>query len=126
MTNDLRTDRPNTVTAAGELRQTLRDRGWRSDLAWIEVGARSASGAVHAAGGGEARRTVAYLSAVRALDGGALRLWKDGAVPVPPQADVREVMLATAGVEEWISELFEAPATTVETVEGRKTADLAA
>ncbi len=106
--------RPKTLQAAGELRQTLRDRGWRADLAWAEVGARSASGAVSAARGADVRRTIAYVPALRALDGGTPRLWKDGDVPVPPVADVREIMLATQGVAEWISEIFEAPPERVE------------
>lgn len=104
--------RPNAVenaTEAGALRQRLRLHGWRSDLAWIDVGARSASGAVSAAGGGDVRRTLAYLPALRSIDGGAPRVWKDGDVPAPSVADVREVMLATDGVAEWISEVFEAP-----------------
>jgi hypothetical protein len=104
----IRTTTPDTPEAAGELRQRLRERGWRTDLAWVEVGSRSATGAVRAAGG-DVRRTVAYIPALRAIDRGALQMWKDGDVPVPPIADVREVMVATSGVDEWISEVFEAP-----------------
>jgi hypothetical protein len=108
------TTRPQTVQHAGELRHTLRERGWRADLAWVEVGARSAGGAVSAADGADVRRTIAYVPALRALDGGTPRLWKDGDVPVPPVADVREIMLATQGIDEWISEVFEAPPERVE------------
>jgi hypothetical protein len=107
-------DRPDTPEAAGELRHRLRVEGWQSDVTWTEVGSRSAESAVRASGGAEVRRTVAYLASVRAVDGGAPKVWKDGAVPVPPQADAREVMLATSGVTDWISEVLEAPAETVE------------
>lgn len=112
MTTKTHTERPATPQAAGELRHRLRIEGWQSDLTWVEVGSGSASGAVRAAGGDDVRRTIAYLASLRALDGGAPRVWKEGAVPVPAQADAREVMLATEGVTEWISEVLEAPVTT--------------
>jgi hypothetical protein len=105
---------PRTPEAAGELRHRLREHGWRTDLAWVAVGSRSAGGAVRAAGGEDVRRTVAYLPTLRSLDGGAASVWKHGDVPAPPAADVREVMLATDGVDEWISELFEAPPERIE------------
>jgi hypothetical protein len=114
VTTDTRTDRPQTPEAAGELRQQLRDLGWRSDLGWVSVGSGSAQAAVKAADGADARRTIAYFPAIRALDGGALRLWRDGDVPVPPEADAREVMVATADGFDWLSEVLEAPATTVD------------
>jgi hypothetical protein len=120
------TARPQTARAAGELRQLLRERGWRADLAWAEVGSRSASGAVTAAGGADVRRTIAYLPSLRALDGGTLRLWRDGDVPVPAAADVREVMVATAGAEDWHSETFEAPAARVERDAAARPAGIAA
>lgn len=112
MTTKLHNELAETPQAAGELRHRMRDDGWQSDLTWVEVGSRSASGAVRAAGGEDVRRTVAYLASLRALDGGAPRVWKEGAVPVPAQADAREVMVATEGVTEWISEVLEAPVTT--------------
>jgi hypothetical protein len=113
------TVRPTTATAAGELRQTLRQVGWRADLAWADVGSRSAGAAVRA-GGGAVRRTIAYVPALKTLDGGALRLWKNGDVAVPAVADVREVMLAVDGSDEWISEVFEAPPSRVETSAGEE------
>jgi hypothetical protein len=112
------TARPTTATAAGELRQTLRQVGWRADLAWADVGSRSAGAAVRAAGGGAVRRTIAYVPALKTLDGGALRLWKNGDVAVPLVADVREVMIAIEGSDEWTSEVFEAPPSRVEASAG--------
>lgn len=105
-----------TPHGAGALRVRLREAGWSSDLSWVEVGARTAISAARAAGG-EARRTIAYLPSLSAVDGGTRRLWKEGDVPVPSVADVREVMLATETCEDWISELFEAPPERVETEE---------
>jgi hypothetical protein len=105
--------RISTPEAAGALRMRLRDNGWRADLAWVEVGRRSATAAVRAAGE-DVRRTIAYLPSLSALDGGTPRLWRDGDVPVPAAADVREVMLATEDCEDWISETFEVPAQRVE------------
>lgn len=99
---------------AGHLRQLLREQGWRTDLGWVEVGARSASMAVRAASGGDVRRTIAYVPGLRSLDGGAPRLWKQDDVPVPPVADVREVMVATGGSDEWMTESFEVPPERVE------------
>jgi hypothetical protein len=114
MTNtEITRPRPTTPAEAGVERQRLRQRGWRSDLAWAEVGSRSAAAAVKATGG-DTRRTIAYLPALRSLDGGSLRLWRDGDVPAPATADVREIMLATDGVEDWISEAFEVPPASVE------------
>jgi hypothetical protein len=106
--------RPTTPRAAGELRQVLRERGWRADLAWVEVGSRAAAAAVGAADGAAVRRTIVYLPSLRALDGGALQLWREGDVPAPAVADVREVMVAVDGVDEWTSEAFEVPPARVE------------
>lgn len=102
------TDRQLTEEAAGELRQQLRRDGWRSDLAWAAVGV---GGAVSAEA--EARRTIAYLASVRAVDGGSARIWKEGDVPAPVEADAREVFVAHADGTEWHSETLEAPALTV-------------
>lgn len=107
------TDRALTAEEAGELRARLRSQGWSSDCGWVTVGARSAISAVRAAGGGETRRTIAYLATLRSVDGGAPRVWKDGDVPAPPEADAREVMVADDEANEWQSETFEAPAATV-------------
>ncbi len=126
MTTKLYTELPETPQAAGALRHRLRIEGWQSDLTWVEVGSRSASGAVRAAGGADVRRTIAYLASLRALDGGAPRLWKEGAVPVPPQADAREVMLATEDVTDWMSEVLEAPATTIDDDEDEEVGALGA
>lgn len=108
---------PATAEAAGEVRQRLLSEGWQSDLAWLEVGVGSASAAVRVAGDGPARRTVAYLASLRALDRGAPSVWKDGDVPAPREADAREVMLAEPHATDWRSEVFEAPVTTVESDE---------
>ena len=109
MTTDTRTERPRSAEAAGEARLRLRAEGWRSDLAWSAVSSGSAPAAVRAAGGASARRTIAYVPALRALDGGAGKVWKEGDVPAPPEADAREVMRATAEGYDWESEVFEAP-----------------
>jgi hypothetical protein len=109
--------RPDTPEAAGEVRQRLRRAGWQSDFAWIEVGAGTAPAAVHAAGEEEARRTIAYLASLRSVDQGAARVWREGDVPAPHEADAREVMVAGPDVADWHSEVFEAPAETVEHVE---------
>lgn len=106
---------PETPEAAGEVRQRLRGEGWQSDLGWLEVGVGSAPAAVRVAGDTPARRTVAHLASLRALDQGAPRVWKDGDVPAPREADAREVMLAEPHANDWRPEVFEAP---VETVEG--------
>lgn len=105
---------PVTPEQAGELRQLLRGQGWRADLGWVEVGARSARMAARAAGGGDVRRTIAYVPGLRSLDGGTSRLWKEHDVPVPPVAEVREVMLATDDSDEWMTESFEVPPARVE------------
>lgn len=102
------TERQLTEEAAGELRQRLRDEGWRADAGWTAVGSGSAVQAE-----GETKRTLAYLASVRAVDGGAAKLWKEGDVPVPAEADAREVLVARAGDSEWHSEVLEAPAVTV-------------
>lgn len=117
MTTSTRTVSVPTPEAAGALRHTLRARGWRTDLAWAEVGARSAAAAVRAADGEDVRRTIAHLPSLRALDGGAPRVWCAGDVPVPAVADVREVMLATDGADEWLSEHFEVPPAHIEPVD---------
>ena len=109
MTTDTRHARPQTVEAAGELRQQLRAAGWRTDVGWCDVGSRSAQVAVRGAAGGPSRRTLAYVPALRALDGGASKLWMAGDVPAPPEADAREVMVALPDADEWQSEVFEAP-----------------
>ncbi|GEM_PF-3477211 len=106
------TDRALTTEEAGELRARLRSEGWSSDCGWVTVGARSAISAIRATGG-ETRRTIAYLATLRSIDGGAPRVWKDGDVPAPPEADAREVMMADGEANEWQSETFEAPAATV-------------
>lgn len=111
-------DELDTPEEAGEVRQRLRQEGWQADLGWADVGAGSAAAAVRAAGDREARRTIAYLASLRALDQGAARVWKDGDVPAPPEADAREVMVAEPDLADWRSEVFEAP---VETVEARPT-----
>ena len=102
-----------TPQGAGALRVRLREGGWSSDLSWVEVGSRTATGAVRTAGG-DVRRTIAYLPSLSAVDRGTPRLWKDGDVPVPSAADVREVMLATEGSDDWLSEAFEAPPERIE------------
>lgn len=107
------TDRTHHAEDVGELRQRLREHGWRSDLGWSDVGSGSAQTATDGAQG-EARRTIAYLATLRAVDGGAGRVWKEGDVPAPPQADAREVLIATPGAPDWYSEVLEAPAETVE------------
>lgn len=109
-----RSQQLDTPEATGEVRQRLRSEGWRADMYWADVGVSSAPGAVRAADGPTARRTIAYLASMRAVDRGAPRLWKDGDVPAPPEADAREVMIAEHGVDEWRSETFEAPVQTVE------------
>lgn len=114
-------DQLNTPEEAGEVRQRLRQEGWQADLGWADVGAGSAAAAVRAAGDREARRTIAYLASLRALDHGAPRVWKDGDVPVPPEADAREVMVAEPDLADWRSEVFEAPVETVETPEAAET-----
>lgn len=118
-----RTDQPETPEEAGEVRQRLLHEGWQSDLGWAEVGAGSAIAAVKAAGEAEARRTIAYLASLRALDQGAPRVWKDGDVAAPAEADAREVMLAEPEVDDWRSETFEAPAETVEPARAEGDAD---
>lgn len=107
-------DELDTPEEAGEVRQRLRQEGWQADLGWADVGAGSAAAAVRAAGDREARRTIAYLASLRALDQGAPRVWKDGDVPAPPEADAREVMVAEPDLADWRSEIFEAPVETVE------------
>lgn len=109
-----RTQQPDTPEAAGEVRQRLLHEGWQSDLGWVEVGAGSAIAAVRAAGEAEARRTIAYLASLRALDQGAARVWKEGDVAAPAEADAREVMVAEPNADDWRSEVFEAPVETVE------------
>jgi hypothetical protein len=106
---DTRQARPQTAEAAGELRQRLRAAGWRTDVGWSDVGSRSAQVAVQGAGGAPTRRTIAYVPRLRAVDGGAGRLWMDGDVAAPPEADAREVMIARPDSDEWQSETFEAP-----------------
>ncbi len=113
-------DQLSTPEEAGEVRQRLRQEGWQADLGWADIGTGSAAAAVRAAGDREARRTIAYLASLRALDQGAPRVWKDGDVPVPPEADAREVMVAEPDLADWRSEVFEAP---VETVEAGSTDD---
>lgn len=108
------TRNPETPKAAGEVRQRLLHQGWQSDLGWAEVGAGSAVAAVRAAGEAEARRTIAYLASLRALDRGAARVWKEGDVAAPAEADAREVMVAEPHADDWRSEVFEAPVETVE------------
>jgi hypothetical protein len=109
-----RTQQPETPEAAGEVRQRLLQEGWQSDLGWAEVGSGSAIAAVRAAGEAEARRTIAYLASLRAVDRGAGRVWKEGNVAAPAEADAREVMLAEPNADDWRSEVFEAPVETVE------------
>lgn len=101
-------DRQLSEEAAGELRQRLREEGWSSDLAWATVGSGSASTAQ-----GDERRTIAYLASLRAVDGGAPKIWQEGDVPAPAEADAREVFVTFANDSEWHSEVLEAPATTV-------------
>ncbi|QBI19803.1 hypothetical protein ER308_09705 [Egibacter rhizosphaerae] len=110
--SDRTSDRQLTEQAAGELRERLRNEGWSSDLGWTSVGSGSA-GAYD-----EAHRTIAYLTSVRAVDGGASRMWKDGDVPAPPEADAREVFTAREDDTEWHSELLEAPVETTATEPG--------
>lgn len=102
------TDRQLSEEAAGELRQRLREDGWSSDLAWATVGSGSASTAQD-----DERRTIAYLASLRAVDGGAPKVWQEGDVPAPAEADAREVLVTSANDSEWHSEVLEAPATTV-------------
>lgn len=102
------TDRQLSEEAAGELRQRLREEGWSSDLAWATVGSGSASTAQ-----GDERRTIAYLASLRAVDGGAPKIWQEGDVPAPAEADAREVLVTSEDDSEWHSEVLEAPATTV-------------
>lgn len=107
------TERALTPEEAGTLRERMREHGWRSDVGWMAVG--TGSSAAVARGEGESvRRTIAYLPSLRAVDGGASRLWKDGDVPAPREADAREVMIADPDVSDWQSESLEAPAETVE------------
>lgn len=106
----------DTPEVAGEVRQHLRSEGWQADLYWTEIGVGSAPVAVRAAGGVAARRTIIYLVSLRSVDQGAARLWKEGDVPAPPEADAREVMVAEPGEAEWQSETFEAPAEVVDVV----------
>lgn len=108
MSANASTDRQLTEEAAGELRQRLREEGWSSDMGWLPVGVGSAPGASRAAGG-TTRRTVAHLPSVRAIDGGAPRVWKDGDVAVPSEADAREVMVAETEADDWQPETFEVP-----------------
>lgn len=110
------TDRQLTTEATGELRERLRAQGWSSDLAWTTVGSRSAAAIAEGVAEGQAKRTIAYLASLRAVDGGALGVWKDGDVPAPPEADAREVLTARPGDTDWHSELLEAPAESVESV----------
>ena len=105
-------ERALTPEEVGELRERLRQDGWRSDVGWVSVGV-GASAQVSQEGQEPVRRTIAYLPSLRAVDGGAARLWKDGDVPAPRQADVREVMVADPQASDWHSETFEAPVTTV-------------
>lgn len=114
---------PETPEAAGEVRQRLLQQGWQSDLGWVEVGAGSAIAAVRAAGEAEARRTIAYLASLRALDRGAPRVWKEGDVAAPAEADAREVMVAEPNADDWRSEVFEAPVETVEDAPGEGSDD---
>lgn len=116
-------DQLNTPEEAGEVRQRLRQEGWQADLGWADIGTGSAAAAVRAAGDREARRTIAYLASLRALDQGAPRVWKDGDVPVPPEADAREVMVAEPDLADWRSEVFEAPVETVEAASADTEAD---
>lgn len=102
------TDRQLSEEAAGGLRQRLREEGWSSDLAWATVGSGSASTAQ-----GDERRTIAYLASLRAVDGGAPKVWQQGDVPAPAEADAREVLVTSDDDSEWHSEVLEAPATTV-------------
>lgn len=102
------TDQQLSPEVAGELRQRLREDGWRSDMGWAKVGAGSAALAQQ-----DARRTIAYLASLRAIDGGAGKVWQEGDVPAPAEADAREVFVARAADTEWHSEVLEAPATTV-------------
>lgn len=101
-------DQQLTEEAAGELRQRLRREGWQADVGWAEVGSGTAASTLD-----ETRRTLAYLASVRAVDGGAAKLWKEGDVPAPAEADAREVLIARPDDSEWHSEVFEAPAVTV-------------
>lgn len=126
MTDDsrpIRTQQPETPEAAGEVRQRLLHEGWQSDLGWAEVGSGSAIAAVRAAGEAEARRTIAYLASLRAVDRGAARVWKEGDVAAPAEADAREVMVAEPDAEDWRSETFEAPVETVESAGEHATDD---
>lgn len=116
-TPDEAPQQPETPEAAGEVRQRLRSEGWQADLGWLEVGVGSAPAAVRVAGETSARRTVAYLASLRSLDQGAARVWKEGDVPAPSEADAREVMIAEPQADDWRSEVFEAPAETIETDE---------
>ena len=105
---------PVTADAAGQLRERLRAAGWRADVRWTAVGSGSAAAAVAAAEAARQApptRTIAYLSSLRTIDGGAPRVWTEGDVAVPHVADAREVMSAHDG--EWISHTLEAPARTV-------------
>lgn len=111
------TDRQLSEEAVGALRQRLRDDGWRSDVGWATVGSGSAAIAQ-----GEARRTIAYLASLRAVDGGAAKVWQEGDVPAPPEADAREVLVTGDDDSEWHSEVLEAPAETVVNV-GRSDAE---
>lgn len=106
--SDRDTDRQLSEEEAGELRQRLRESGWSSDLAWANVGSGSAATAQ-----GEARRTIVYLASLRAVDGGAAKVWQEGDVPAPAEADAREVFVTSDEDSEWHSEVLEAPATTV-------------
>lgn len=99
---------PMDAETAGALREQLREAGWRSDLAWALVGVGHA-GTVQ----GEARRTIAYLPSLRAVDGGASKVWQDGDVPAPAVADAREVFVTRPDDTEWHSESLEAPARTI-------------
>ena len=107
------TERALTPEEVGELRERMREHGWRSDVGWMAVG--TGSSAMTARSQGESvRRTIAYLPSLRAIDGGASRLWKDGDVPAPKEADAREVMIAEPDSTDWQSESLEAPVETVE------------
>lgn len=121
--NPVTTETRTREEAVGELRQQLLAAGWRSDFRWSDVGSATASAAVRAAGGEATRRTIAYLSSLRAVDGGAAKVWMDGDVPAPRQADAREVMLATPADSDWQSETFEAPVVTVADDEDRDARD---